>query len=666
MKVLIFDIETLIECFYVGIYVPEENIEYEFAINKWENNIEEFINFIDSYSDYYFVGYNSLGFDSQVVEWVYRNYKDWYELDNLEICRRIWQKAQDIIDDRNYNVFVEYSEYNLSLKHIDLYKVWHFDNKNRMVSLKRLEFEMDMETIEELPIPHNKTNLIIEEINDIKHYCLKVDVPATYLFYRYTIGDVDHPLYKGNNQIQIRLDIENEFGIKCLNYSNAKIGDEIIKKYYCEEKGIAYQELPKKGFFRKKINLKYCIPKVVSFKTDQLKEFLEEVRNKTIGINEEFEKVFNFYGQEYKLGLGGLHNKIDGKVFKSDKEYVLKDIDVSGFYPASIINFRYFPFHLGEEFLVGYEKPYRKRIELKPLAKKDKRIKGIVAGLKEAGNCPFGKSGDVTSWLYDKQMLISTTLTGQFSILMLIEDCELAEFPCIMANTDGATFKVERNRVEEFNKIKEEWKAKTVNTLNYELEEVDYEKMVFMSVNHYLAIKENDNSDDRVKLKGSFMKDFELHKNKSARIVPLALEQYYVNNVPIEKTIKEHTNIYDFAIRQKATRHFHYEGISNGKTNVYKKLIRYYVSNNGEKLFKIKNPECDTNAANVSIIEKKDDNIGYNCTVCNYLPKTIKVQDCDINFDYYISKAQKIIDKIALEGKKGIKKQPENQLNLFG
>jgi DNA-binding TFAR19-related protein (PDSD5 family) len=73
-------------------------------------------------------------------------------------------------------------------------------------------------------------------------YC-ENDVMATYEFYKVTIGDCEHPLYKGNNQIELRQDIQEEFGIPCLNYSDSKIGDEMIKKYYCIEKGIDYKEL---------------------------------------------------------------------------------------------------------------------------------------------------------------------------------------------------------------------------------------------------------------------------------------------------------------------------------------------------------------------------------------------------------------------------------------
>lgn len=655
MKVIIYDTETIKGFFLLSCYIPETDTWEDFCINDTQNDLYKLLKFEEEYRDYYWVGYNNLSFDSQVLEFILRDSDNWFNLSNLQISERIWQFAQDTIDNSNHGVFPIYRESSLSTKQVDLFKINHYDNKNRMVSLKRLEFEMDFENIEEFSVDHRKIDFSEQEKVDLINYCHN-DVKATYEFFKITTGETDHPLYKGNNQIQLRHDIQEEFGIDCLNYSNAKIGDEIIKKYYCEEKKISYSDLPKKGFFRKSIKLKHCIPSNISFKTPELQAFLKESKTIELNINEDFERSIQFYGQTYTFAKGGLHNVINGKIYESDEENDIIDIDVSGYYPADIINNSYYPYHLGKEFLVGYSKVYFKRIELKPLAKKDKKIKGIVAGLKEAGNCPYGKSSDMQSWLYDKQMTLATCITGEFSLLMLIEDCELNGISCIMANTDGATFIVPKNKGLIFKQIKEEWLKKTSIKLTYELEEVKYKKMVFSTVNDYLAIKE----DGEVKLKGDFMKDFELHKNKSARICPIALEKYFVEGIPVEDTIKNHKKIFDFCIRAKASRDFHYEGLikETGEKKVYNKLIRYYISNKGEKLLKIKNPECQTNAAPMSEVNAGE----WLSTVCNYLPKSTKVEDCDINYDFYIEKAQKIIDKI--EGVKRAKVN-KNQLSLF-
>ena len=652
MDVLIYDIETMKELFLIGIYDPENKKYHEFEVSKDKNQLDAFIRFTEIYRDLYWVGYNNLRFDSQVVEWIIRNHEHWHELSALEVCAKIAQKAADVIHDANYDVFPEYREEWLTLKQIDVFKVNHYDNKNRLVSLKRLEFELDLENIEEMPIHHSKTNMTDEEIQLTKDYC-KNDVMATYEFYKVTTGNTDHPLYKGNNQIELRQDIFEEFGIPCLNYSDSKIGDEMIKKFYCQEKGIQPSELPKKGTFRKEIAVRNCIADYVAFQTPELKEFFERVKKLKLGLQDDFKEEIHFYDNVYSFMKGGLHTENKPKVFEADEDHLIIDWDVSSYYPAIIINSGRYPAHLGKEFLRGYTQMFEKRLELKPLAKKDKKIKGIVGALKLAVNSVYGKSSDMQSWIYDRQLTMFTTITGELSLMMLIEAYELQGLRVISANTDGVTIMIHKDDEQKMHDVNKWW----CDVTQFELERTDYAKIIFSTVNDYLAIK----TDGEIKKKGDFLTDFELHKNKSGRIVSIALEQYYVNGIPVETTIKNHKNIFDFAIRQKASKNFHYEGHnkSNSQKNVYNKLIRYYVSKTGEKLLKIKNEDCDTNAAAVSQVEAGE----WLCTVCNHLTKDHDMSN--INYDYYIEKANRIVSKIQLEGKKRKVVVIPNQMSLF-
>jgi hypothetical protein len=188
----------------------------------------------------------------------------------------------------------------------------------------------------------------------------------------------------------------------------------------------------------------------------------------------------------------------------------------------------------------------------------------------------------------------------------------------------------------------------------YELERTDYRKIIFSTVNDYLAIK----TSGEVKKKGDFLTDFELHKNKSGRIIPIALEQYFINDVPVSDTICNHRNIYDFAMRQRATRDFHFEGRANGNVTKYNKLIRYYVSNTGEKLLKVKKEDSMSGAASVSQVEAGE----WLMTVCNHLTPNHPLDN--INHSYYIERAERIINKISYNGKKRPVVIP-NQLSLF-
>jgi hypothetical protein len=650
MNILIYDIETMQELFLVSVYNPETDQMFDFQVSRNKNQLDGFIRFTEKHADYYWVGYNNMRFDSQVVEWIIRNYDQWHEKSALEITSMIAQKAADVIHDANFNVFAEYREEWLTLKQIDLFKINHYDNKNRMVSLKRLEFEMDLENIEEMPIHHTKTDMTDEEIELTIQYCHN-DVMATYEFYKVTTGNTDHPLYKGNNQIELRQDIENEFAIPCLNYSDSKIGDEIIKKFYCQEKGINYEDLPKKGYFRKDINVSSCIADYVTFQTPELQLFLKKMKKSVLGMQDDFKEEIHFYDNVYSFMKGGLHTENKPKIFEADDDTLIVDWDVSSYYPAIIINNGRYPKHLGPAFLRGYKQMFDKRLELKPLAKKDKKIKGIVGALKLAVNSVYGKSSDMQSWIYDRKLTMFTTITGELSLMMLIEAYELEGIHVISANTDGVTIMVNKSDVDKMHEINKWWMELT----KYELERTDYQKIIFSTVNDYLAIK----TDEEIKKKGDFVTDFELHKNKSARIVPIALENYYIHGIPVSDTIRSHRNIYDFCLRQKASSNFHYEGVYKGVTTIYNKLIRYYVSNTGEKLLKVKNPDCDTNAADVSQVEAGE----WVMTVCNHLQKDHPLDN--INYLYYIERCERIMSKIQSGGKKRKIVVNPNQFSLF-
>jgi len=328
MNVLIYDIETLKELFLVVIHDPQKKDTYEFEVDRWNNQIDGFINFIEQHSDYYWVGYNNLRFDSQIVEWIIRNHDGWNELSGLEVAGKIAQKAADVIHDANYDVFPEYREEHLSLKQLDLFKINHYDNKNKRVSLKRLEFEMDFDNIEEMPIHHAKENMTQQEILETIYYCHN-DVKATHEFYKITTGDTEHPLYKGNNQIALRLDIQEEFGIPCLNYSDSKIGDEMIKKFYCQEKNITYNSLPKKGFFRKEVKASNCIADYITFVTPELQKFLKHVKKQVFTMTDDFKESLPFYDNVYTFAKGGLHTENKPKIFEADESTEIIDWDVS-------------------------------------------------------------------------------------------------------------------------------------------------------------------------------------------------------------------------------------------------------------------------------------------------------------------------------------------------
>lgn len=130
------------------------------------------------------------------------------------------------------------------------------------------------------------------------------------------------------------------------------------------------------------------------------------------------------------------------------------------------------------------------------------------------------------------------------------------------------------------------------------------------------------------------------------RIVPIALKEYFVNNIPVEETIRNHKDIFDFCLRLKTNSNStpFYKYIKDGKIVIDKlnRTTRYYVSNNGGSLSK----SFDANRSSGV-------NVGYTVTLFNnYIEKPMS--DYNINYNFYISEVNKI--KNSIENK---------QLSLF-
>lgn len=607
----------------------------------------------------YVIGYNNLGFDAQVLEFIRHNHSFWYNHTGMQIAGEIYKFVQSLIEDQKYNIRLPFYENQLSVRQLDCFTILGLNNEARYSSLKKIEFSMDYHTVKEMPIHHSRTNLTGDEIREIEVY-MKNDINATHVLFDLILGDTEHPLYRGNNQLELRANIKEEFKLDCLNYSDIKIGDELMKLSYAKGIRKLVTELPKKGTFRKVIRLKECLPEYVEFKTPLLQDLLKRIKKTTLERGEKWEQKFMIGNTTYVQSLGGLHSVNSNEIYKATEDISIITADVASMYPRSIIANGYYPAHLGKELLKVYSELYTKRVTLKPKSKTDKRIKGICDALKLQMNVAYGKMGSMDSWMYDAKTMYSVTLTGQYSLLMLIEYLELRGFSVIVGNTDGIETIVPVSREDEYYQICKEWETVT----KYELEFDKYQCMYMSTVNDYLAIT----TDGKVKLKGDFMVDFELHKNKSNRVRALALKEYFVNGTSPIEFIKNHKNIYDFCIMGKAqTSNDNYLEMNHpdGTKEEVGKLIRYYLSSNpnAPQLFK---KGTGSTGKDLNVNQQAPNELGTK-KVMWFNDYEVK-EDYEIDYDQYIYDTFKIIASVERNKKdqeflNSLK--PTNQLDLF-
>ncbi|NLR60749.1 hypothetical protein HGH93_21745 [Chitinophaga polysaccharea] len=669
----VYDIETLRGMF---LYV-EKNLQTGkitvFRIDRYKNELLDLINHLQEDETEYAVSYNGLSFDSQVIQFIIEKYKSWSKLTGLKIASIIYQFAQDRIDDAKYNIAAPYKLSKLWKKQIDLFKIHHFDNKNRRCSLKWLEYSMDFPNIEEMPIDHRRLNLTRKESDEVIFYCIN-DVLATEKLYYITRGQTTLEEYAGKDKIADRFDIIAAYNlpIAALNWSDVRIGDELNKLSYSKLTGLDYFEIDQLKEQRKTtagFTYGECIPSYVSFKTKELQEFYNHVSQQRFLFKVDQEFKIKIGETEFAIKKGGIHSTEKKRMLVGGDGILIIDADVGSQYPNAIVKRALFPSHLGRKWLINYQKTISLRLEYKAMSQDEtlpasdrKKYAGLAEFLKLALNGGgFGKTNDKYNWQYDPFVHFRCTIGNQFEMLMLIESLHLAGISVVSANTDGIVCKLPQEKESCYYQICKEWETIVGNSEIGKLEFTYYDKVIQTSVNDYLAIKSN----GKIKKKGDFATSSELHKNKSRRIIPIALEAYFVNDIAVKDTICSHDNLFDFCIGLKASKEFHYEAVNprNGDTQVYDRVIRYYMCPDGKKLLKVSNT-----AQQGSSKGREQCEAGYwQSSIVNKLEKTA-ASGYEIDFDYYIHKCNEIIEGIEkpITTKKSKKRKiSPDQLSFF-
>lgn len=622
----VYDLEVTKSAFtYTGLNINTQKVS-QFIIHKDKSELSEMIAHIKSLKG--MIGFNNINFDYPIIHYMLKQYCNkhleycyWAECKPKDIIDDLFGEAQRLINEQSKEAFNQIIAIKLSeviIPQLDLFKVWHFNNKARATSLKSLEIAMNLDQVQDMPIDYKRDDITLEEVyNVILPYNL-LDVQATYEFYKRSI-----------EKIELRKGLIAKYKLPCINYPDSKIGEELVLKLYCEATGLNTYDVKKMRSERHEIALKDCIFDYIEFRTEEFNKLLEVFKSKVItetkgAIAESV--VFN--GFKYDYGTGGIHGCIKPGVYESDDDYIIIDADVASLYPSIAIVNRLYPEHLGEIFCDVYENGI-----VKPrLAAKKAGDKVMADGFKLSANSVYGKSNDKHSFLYDPLYTLKTTLNGQLMLSMLAEDLVLTlkDVTVLQINTDGITVRIPRNLMQVYYDVCDNWQK----NVNLELEYVDYSKMIIRDVNNYIAVS----TKGKVKYKGAFEIDKDYHKDSSFKIIPIALSEYFVKGIPVEETIRNHTNIFDFCGRQK------FRGGDYGTTSTIvgdkivveqqQKNVRYYISNQGSSF--VKNYQKGTS----EIINK-----GYLVTIYNK-HELKEINQYNINYSFYIKECYKEIDNI--------------------
>lgn len=537
------------------------------------------------------IGFNSYSFDIPVLA---------YYLDHT--ISETHDFAQSIIDsgfnDRKPKIYYDCRDRS-GINGIDLMRVLSIDGIG--ISLKQCAITIKWPKIQELPIPPD--SLIDKaDVPEIIEYC-KNDVRITNELYLKSLDD-----------IQLRQYILDEYGVNVFNKSESHLANELMTALYSRQLGVSPLVFKEQRTHRDTIPVKDCIGKNIHFVSDEMQSFYNAFVDKT---TDGLQTTLPYGGNIYDIGVGGLHSRDKAGVFESgDKQLI--DADVSSFYPKIIVLNGIKPAHLSNEFLVIYERIVDDRLTAQQIGEILKAY-----SLKIAANSVGGKFKNEHSWLYDELCFYKMTISGQLYLLTLIDLLESNGINVISANTDGII--VYTDEIDLFYELCQQWQ----NFTQFSLKFTNYTKYVRRDVNNYLAIKESGGT----KTKGCFEDittgsfSFNIRKRFKYPVVTKALHNFFINKKPVESTIKNHNSLYDFTFTQKPGKKF----------KVYfddkpvQRINRIYVSNDGGKLYKAEN------GRKLSVVDDMV-NLANDITDDSIPP--------DLDFDFYIKEANKIIYKI--------------------
>jgi DNA polymerase elongation subunit (family B) len=514
-------------------------------------------------------------------------------------CQKLHDLSNQIIlsDKPTYQILKDKDLKVGNYNHIDLIEV-----AIGVASLKIYGGRLHTQKMQDLPIDP-QSSILPEQREILELYCQN-DLELTELLYKKLIPQID-----------LRREMKATYGMDLRSKSDAQIAETIIKSELNTLTNKTYT--PKQ--YEEGFTFNYKDPSIISFTNPELLNIYTQLLDQDFTLSAKgsvqmpvwlARQKITIGTTVYKMGIGGLHSCEKSQLVKASSSYLISDFDVTSFYPSIILQQELYPENMGKNFLTLYQSIVDRRVT----AKRDKNtVEADV--LKIVLNGSYGKFGSRFSALYSPELLLQTTITGQLSLLMLIEVLEENNIQVVSANTDGIVTKYQAEDSELVQKLLAEWTLKTT----YNLEQTDYRVIASRDVNNYLAVK----TDGKTKGKGCFA-DPSLSKNPDGQIIYEAVIAKIASGKPISQTIKKCTDITKFVTVRTVT------GGAVWQERYLGKAIRFYHTSTAEL------QEATINYA-------KNGNKVPNSLGCRPLMDLPDTFPDDVDHNYYIDKANELL-----------------------
>ena len=620
--VTVYDIEIFPNCFHCTCRDTETNDLYTFEISARKNQLTELVDFFYYNNDgtRMFCGYNNKHYDDVIINYIIDFYYKFTQLTWTRICESLFNLSSTIVkaEEGDVEKFKRWKYANY-FESMDLLTM-QFSSKLR-VGLKEMQITMHYPNVQEYdgdfnsPIPpEDMDKMIGYNINDVDS--------TTELLNRLDKYGKDPE----KSAIELRKFLETEYGINAYSMDSVKFGETLLAKKYCEATGLSKRQLESMRSPMDYISLKDVILPFITYKNPKLQEVLEDMKGQVVYSKERkvYEKQFVLSNTRYSVGVGGIHSLNDPRIYvPSDNEFI-GHADVASMYPSFIVQYKWIPRHLGEEFWQVYSDLYHERIKAKHNGQKLKSD-----ALKLTLNSVTGKMQQETSWMYDPFSVFKIRINGQLVLLMLVD--RLLELGCeiVQVNTDGVMYVAKKDLSDRIGEAIKE--VEDITKLSFEADR--YEGFYQYKVNDYFGVEAGWSETHDPKLiekKGMFITENRLGKGMAPVVIPKAVINYFLTKEPVADYIKRQTEIKDFLMTQRVDKKF---TVEHGDVPV-QRISRYYASTNGCYLYKVKDEDGVKSyehmlaKSGVTILNKIDDR---------------PIQERKINYKYYISEANKIV-----------------------
>lgn len=640
--VYVYDIEVFQNIFHCSVKNTETNDIYKFEISERKNQLRELVKFfkqVDKYitwGDYYttninipanviFCGYNNLHYDNPIINYIIE-YEDKLMQYNIPtICSSIFNLSKTITTSSEDNIDAwKHWKYQIWFDTFDILTML-YSNKLR-VGLKEIQVTMQYPNVQEFVCDWTKP-LPLEDFESMIDYNIN-DIEST-----------SELLNRCKKDVDLRIAIEDEYGVRVLSKDGVNIGMKILTQKYLEKTGLTWQDIKDLRSPMSVIPLKDVILPFIKYDSPILQRVLDDMKNQIVSPGRKgYENKFVFNNLRYSVGVGGIHSVNSPEIIIPRDDEMLIDIDVASLYPSMLIEYEFYPKHLGKEFLEVYKQIKDERIEAKHNGDKVKN-----ETLKLALNGLSGNLQNEHNFCYSPFAVMQIRINGQLLLLMLAE--KLTQIGCriVQANTDGLFVLLKKDVYSKVNSICREWEQLTKLTL----EEDRFKAMYQYAINDYFAITE----DNKVKEKGMFITAVKLGKGLTPKIIPKAVISFFKDGIPVEDTIKNCTDIRDFLMSEKTGKQWHVEYMNEEQ----QRTNRFYASTNGGYLWKWK----DTGHKEGEIITYTEPYVGerkYKASARQYQNMLTAsgvtflnkfddkpIEERKINYRYYIMEAYKII-----------------------